>query len=194
MDMNQLTQKSIEALKSAETIANNHSHIEIEPDHLLLALLNQDGGVVARVFDKLGKPVSTMIRELETEVAKKPQVSGPGRQSGQVYVSQGTNQVLNAAEEQARKMQDQYISVEHLLLGMFALPRDNDVRQLFARYEVDKQQIEAIVQEVRDSQHVTSDHPESTYEALAQYGHDLVQDCIDNKLDPVIGQIGRAHV
>ena len=83
MDMNQLTQKSIEALKSAETIANNHSHIEIEPDHLLLALLNQDGGVVARVFDKLGKPVSTMIRELETEVAKKPQVSGPGRQSSQ---------------------------------------------------------------------------------------------------------------
>ncbi|WP_455126823.1 ATP-dependent chaperone ClpB [Pseudoramibacter alactolyticus] len=188
MDMNQLTQKSIEALKSAETIANNHSHIEIEPDHLLLALLNQDGGVVARVFDKLGKPVSTMIRELETEVAKKPQVSGPGRQSGQVYVSQGTNQVLNAAEEQARRMQDQYISVEHLLLGMFALPRDNDVRQLFARYEVDKQQIEAIVQEVRGSQHVTSDHPESTYEALAQYGHDLVQDCIDNKLDPVIGR------
>jgi ATP-dependent Clp protease ATP-binding subunit ClpB len=188
MDMNQLTQKSIEALKSAETIANNHSHVEIEPDHLLLALLDQEGGVVARVFDKLGKPAGTMIRELEAEIAKKPQVSGPGRQPGQVYVSQETNQVLNEAQEQARRMQDQYISVEHLLLGMFALPSGSDVRQLFARYEVDKQQIEAIVQEVRGSQHVTSDHPESTYEALAQYGHDLVQDCIDNKLDPVIGR------
>jgi ATP-dependent Clp protease ATP-binding subunit ClpB len=188
MDMNMLTQKSIEAVKEAETIALDHNAAEIEPEHLLLALLTQENGVVARIFERMGKSTYPVIEDLKKEIDAKPSISGPGREPGKVYINRGTDQVLNEAYKIAKQMEDQYISVEHILLGMFSLGASHSVVKLLERFGVTKQAVEAVLKDVRGGQKVTSDHPESTYEALAQYGHDLVQDCIDNKLDPVIGR------
>ncbi len=188
MDMNMLTQKSIEAIKSAEQIAIDNNHMEIEPDHVMLALLSQEGGIVSRILEKMGKSTLPLIEELKQEISQKPSVSGPGREPGKVYINQGTEQVLNDAYKKAKGMGDQYVSVEHLLLGMFVLPKENDVQKLLKHYNINENETKKIIEEVRGGQKVTSDHPESTYEALNQYGHDLVQDCIDNKLDPVIGR------
>ncbi|MBQ3334523.1 MAG: ATP-dependent chaperone ClpB [Eubacteriaceae bacterium] len=188
MDMNMLTQKTIEALKNAEQIALDHNHMEIEPDHLMLSLLSQEGGIVARLIEKLGKTTYPMIEELKKDIEKKPSVSGPGREPGKIYINQDTDKVLNEAYKRAKAMNDQYISVEHLLLGMFVLPADHNVRKLLSRHGIDEADVKNALSDLRGNQNVTSDHPESTYEALSQYGHDLVQDCIDNKLDPVIGR------
>jgi len=188
MDMNRLTQKSIEALKDAERIAIDHNHMEIEPDHLMLALLAQEGGIISRIMERMGKTTGPMMEDLKAEIAKKPSVSGPGREPGKVYINRGTDQVLNEAEKQAKAMGDEYVSVEHLLLGMFALPDSDKTRQFLNRYNISKTAVIDVIKDVRGGQHVTSDHPEATYEALKQYGHDLVQDCMDNKLDPVIGR------
>ncbi len=188
MDMNTLTQKSIEAVKSAEQIAIDHDHMEIEPEHLLLALLTQENGVVSRIFERMGKNTYPIIEELKGMLSNKPSVTGPGREPGKVYISRGTDQVLNEAYKEAKQMEDQYISVEHLLLGMYTLGKKNPGVELLERHGITKNEVLKVLKEVRGGQRVTSDHPETTYEALSQYGHDLVQDCMDNKLDPVIGR------
>lgn len=188
MDMNMLTQKSIEAVKDAEKIALDHNAPEIEPDHLLLALLTQENGVVSRIFERMGKSTYPIIEELKRLVANKPSISGPGREPGKVYISRDTEKVLNEAYKIAKNMDDQYISVEHILLGMFDLGKKSPVVELLGRHGITKASIDTVLNDVRGGQRVTSDHPETTYEALAQYGHDLVQDCMDNKLDPVIGR------
>ncbi|MDD4691508.1 ATP-dependent chaperone ClpB [Eubacterium aggregans] len=188
MDMNMLTQKSIEAVKDAEKIALDHNAPEIEPDHLLLALVTQENGVVSRIFERMGKATYPIIEELKRLVANKPSISGPGREPGKVYISRDTEKVLNEAYKIAKNMDDQYISVEHILLGMFDLGKKSPVVELLGRYGITKASIDTVLNDVRGGQKVTSDHPETTYEALAQYGHDLVQDCMDNKLDPVIGR------
>ncbi len=188
MDMNMLTQKSIEAVKDAEKIALDHNAPEIEPDHLLLALVTQENGVVSRIFERMGKSTYPIIEELKRLVANKPSISGPGREPGKVYISRDTEKVLNEAYKIAKNMDDQYISVEHILLGMFDLGKKSPVVELLGRHGITKASIDTVLNDVRGGQRVTSDHPETTYEALAQYGHDLVQDCMDNKLDPVIGR------
>jgi ATP-dependent Clp protease ATP-binding subunit ClpB len=188
MDMNAFTKKSLEAIKQAEMIASQHQHQQIESDHLMLALLTQEGGLVPRIMSRLNQPVNDMVREIEQEIDKRPSVSGPGTQQGQIYVSPEVNQILNEAFQIAQNMKDQYVSVEHLLLSMFSLSDSNDVKTLLNRHGISRSAVEKVVSEMRNGQNVTSDNPEETYEALKQYGHDLVQDCIDNKLDPVIGR------
>jgi ATP-dependent Clp protease ATP-binding subunit ClpB len=188
MDMNAFTKKSLEAIKQAEMTAAQHQHQQIEADHLMLALLTQEGGLVPRIMSRLNKPVNEMVSTIEKEIDKRPSVSGPGTQQGQIYVSPEVNQILNEAFQIAQNMKDQYVSVEHLLLSMFSLSESSDVKDLFNRYGIKRSDVEKVVSEMRNGQNVTSDNPEETYEALKQYGHDLVQDCIDNKLDPVIGR------
>lgn len=188
MDMNKMTVKSIEAVKEAERIALDHDNVEIEPAHLLLALMTQEGGVVPRIFKKLGKDTDQIIAALRADIEGKPSVSGPGREAGKVYISRQTEEVLNAAYKEAQKKGDQYVSVEMILLGFFALPKSNPVQQLFARFGVKRDEVVKVIDEIRGGQTVTSDNPESTFEALLQYGHDLIQDVEDNKLDPVIGR------
>lgn len=188
MDMNMLTQKSIEAVKNAEQIALDHDHMEIQPEHLLLSLMTQENGIVSRIFERLGKNSYPIIEELKGVIDSMPSVTGPGREPGKVYISRDTDQVLNDAYKEAKKMDDQYLSVEHILLGFFSLSKKNGALALLSRYGVTKNDVLNVLKDVRGSQRVTSDHPESTYEALTQYGHDLVQDSIDNKLDPVIGR------
>lgn len=187
MDMNMLTQKSIEAIKEAERIAVDNNHVEIEPEHLLLALMTQEKGIVSRLFERMGKNTYPMIEALKAGIANKPSVTGPGREPGKIYVSRAVDQALNDAYNEAKQMEDQYISVEHLLLGILDL-KNHSIIDFLKRYGVTKDDVLKVLKEVRGSQRVTSDHPEDTYEALSQYGHDLVQDCIDNKMDPVIGR------
>ena len=188
MDMNKMTVKSIEAVKEAERIALDHDHMEIEPAHLLLALMTQEGGVVPRVFKKMGKDDQQIIAALRADVEGKPSVSGPGREAGKVYISRETEEVLNAAYKEAQKKGDQYVSVEMVLMGFFSLPKSNPVQQLFARFGIKRDDTAKVVDEIRGGQTVNTDNPESTFEALLQYGHDLIQDVEDNKLDPVIGR------
>ena len=188
MDMNKLTQKSVEALKEAERTASEHNHVEIEPIHLLLALLNQDVGIVPRLFDSLGKNTPELINELKTMINRKPSVSGPGHEAGKVYINRNTEIVLNQAYKEAQKMEDEYVSVEHILLGYFKLKREEEAYRFLMDHEISKADILKVLKAVRGSQKVTSDHPESTYESLKQYGHDLVQASMENKLDPVIGR------
>ncbi|WKY45577.1 ATP-dependent chaperone ClpB [Eubacteriaceae bacterium ES2] len=188
MDMNLFTQKSLEAIKTAELLAGEYNHMEIEPEHLLMALITQENGVVGRIFDRLGKNSLSIVEDIKHELSRKPSVSGPGREPGKVYISADTDKVLNASYKEAKKLDDQYISVECILLGIFNLSKKSQALEILDRYGVKKAEIEAIINEVRGGQRVTSDHPENTYEALNQYGHDLVQDAKDNKLDPVIGR------
>jgi len=188
MDMNLFTQKSLEAIKTAELIAGEYNHMEIEPEHLLMGLITQENGVVGRIFDRLGKNSHTTAEELRREIGKKPSVSGPGREQGKVYVSSDTDKVLNESYKEAKKLDDQYISVECILLALYSLGKKSKVVEILERYGINKKDIENVLKEVRGGQRVVNDHPEVTYEALSQYGHDLVQDAIDNKLDPVIGR------
>lgn len=188
MDMNLFTQKSLEAIKTAELIAGEYNHMEIEPEHLLMGLITQENGVVGRIFDRLGKNSHTIAEELRREISKKPSVSGPGREQGKVYVSSDTDKVLNESYKEAKNLDDQYISVECILLALYSLGKKSKAVEILERYGINKKDIENVLKEVRGGQRVVNDHPEVTYEALSQYGHDLVQDAIDNKLDPVIGR------
>jgi ATP-dependent Clp protease ATP-binding subunit ClpB len=188
MDMNLFTQKSLEAIKTAELIAGEYNHMEIEPEHLLMGLITQENGVVGRIFDRLGKNSHTIAEELRREIGKKPSVSGPGREQGKIYISADTDKVLNESYKEAKKLDDQYISVECILLAIYSLGKKSKAVELLEHYGINKKDIENVLKEVRGGQRVVNDHPEVTYEALSQYGHDLVQDAIDNKLDPVIGR------
>ncbi|MGL4607428.1 MAG: ATP-dependent chaperone ClpB [Eubacteriaceae bacterium] len=188
MDMNLFTQKSLEAIKTGELIASEKQQVEIEPEHLLMALLTQENGVVGRIFDRLGKSTHHIVEELKNEINRKPSVSGPGREQGKVYISSDTEKILNDAYKEAKKLEDQYISVECILLGFYGLSKHTKSLEILERYGITKKEILDVLKEVRGGQRVVNDHPEVTYEALAQYGHDLVQDAKDNKLDPVIGR------
>ncbi|MDD3305770.1 MAG: ATP-dependent chaperone ClpB [Acetobacterium sp.] len=188
MDMNLFTQKSLEAIKTAELIAGEYNHMEIAPEHLLMGLITQENGVVGRIFDRLGKNSHTIAEELRREIGRLPSVSGPGREQGKVYVSADTDKVLNESYKEAKKLDDQYISVECILLALYSLGKKSKSVEILERYGIPKKDVENVLKEVRGGQRVVNDHPEVTYEALSQYGHDLVQDAIDNKLDPVIGR------
>lgn len=188
MDMNLFTQKSLEAIKTSELIAAEYNHMEIEPEHLLLGLVTQENGVVSRILDGLGKNTHAIAQSLRHVIEKKPSVSGPGREQGKVYISNDTEKVLNSAYKEAKKMEDQYISVECLLLGFFSLNDASKAVTILKEYEVGKSEILTMLKQIRGGQKVVNDTPENTYEALSQYGHDLVQDAKDNKLDPVIGR------
>ncbi|MDP2844423.1 MAG: Clp protease N-terminal domain-containing protein, partial [Acetobacterium sp.] len=188
MDMNLFTQKSLEAIKTAELIAGEYNHMEIEPEHLLMGLITQENGVVGRIFDRLGKNSHAIAEELRREIGRMPSVSGPGREQGKIYVSADTDKVLNESYKEAKKLDDQYISVECILLALYSLGKKSKAVETLDRYGIAKKEVENVLKEVRGGQRVVNDHPEVTYEALNQYGHDLVQDAIDNKLDPVIGR------
>jgi len=188
MDMNLFTQKSLEAIKTAELIAGEYNQMEIEPEHLLMGLITQENGIVGRIFDRLGKNSHTIAEELRSEIKRKPSVTGPGREQGKVYISTETDRVLNDAYKEAKKLDDQYISVECILLALYNLGKKSKTVEILERYAITKDEILNVLKEVRGGQRVVNDHPEVTYEALSQYGHDLVQDAKDNKLDPVIGR------
>jgi ATP-dependent Clp protease ATP-binding subunit ClpB len=187
MDMQKLTQKSQEAVQKAQARAVGFGHQQVDVGHLVLALLEQSDGLVPRLVQRLGAANDQLVQAIEGELRKKPRLSGPGFEAEKVYLTQEVAQVFTAAEQQAQKMRDEYVSVEHLFLAVLQHEK-NGLRDTFRKFQVDESKFLNALKEVRGNQRVQSANPEATYEALGKYGRDLVQMCKQGKLDPVIGR------
>ena len=187
MNLNQFTQKSLEAVQTAQTLAQTYGNQQIEQPHMMLALLQQENGLVPQLLTGMGITVPSFTVAVKAEVEKLPKVSGGGREAGKVYISQGVDRAMNTAEETAKSMGDEYVSVEHLLLALTETA-ESGMKELLRTYNVTKEGILKALSSVRGNQRVTSDNPEETYDALKKYGSDLVERARQNKLDPVIGR------
>jgi ATP-dependent Clp protease ATP-binding subunit ClpB len=187
MDVNRMTEKAQDVLRQAQTLAQRHGQQQIEVEHLAVALLSQDGGVAARVVEKAGASPSTLVQRLQQAIERLPRVSGGGTQAGQVYVSPRVNEVMNNAEAEARRMKDEFVSVEHLLLALAGV-KDGAVADALRAAGLTREKLEQATAAVRGGQRVTSPNPEGTYEALEKYGRDLTALAQQGKLDPVIGR------
>ena len=187
MNAQKYTQKSLEAIQSAQSIATEYGNQQIEQPHILLALLLAENGLIPQLLGNMGLTVPSFTAAVKAEVEKLPRVSGAGREQGKVYVAQDVDQALNAAESIAASMKDEYVSVEHLLLALVEHP-NSALKDLFRVYNVNKEGVLKALTAVRGNQRVTSDNPEETYDALKKYGTDLVERARQNKLDPVIGR------
>ncbi len=185
MNLQKYTQKSIEALRAAQSDATERGNSRLEPEHVFLALMRQEGGLIPELIKKVGVSPDAAIRELEDAINKLPRVSGPGAEG--LYISRACEETLNAAENEAEKMRDEYVSVEHIMLGLFDKPSDA-VRSVLRRTGLDRTAFLEALRSVRGNRQVTSDDPESTYDALKKYGQDLVELARAQKLDPVIGR------
>jgi ATP-dependent Clp protease ATP-binding subunit ClpB len=188
MDPNRLTDKAQEVVREAQALAQRHGQSQIEAEHLALALLSQDGGVASRVVEKAGASPAAVRQRLQQAVARLPRVSGPGAPAGQVYVSPRVNEVFNAAEAEAQRMKDEFVSVEHLLLALAEVVKDGPVAEAFRSAGLTREKLLEALAAVRGGQRVTSQNPEGTYEALEKYGRDLTALARQGKLDPVIGR------
>src|ERR1700761_5286426 len=188
MDINRFTQRSQEALQSAQTLAVRHGQQEVDSDHLLLALLDQQEGLVSRLLARMEVPVETLRGEAERELSRRPSVSGSGAESGKIYLTQRLQQVVVRAEDEAKRLRDEYVSVEHLLLGLIDEAQAGPAGRLLARHGVTRDSVLTALTAVRGNQRVTSATPEGAYEALSKYGTELVAEARRNKLDPVIGR------
>src|SRR3954447_3633802 len=188
MDLNRLTQKSQEALHDAQTKALRFGHQEVDGEHLLLALLEQNEGLVPPLLARAGADVDRLREDVEGELAKRPRVTGSGAEPGKVYVTQRLNALLEAAEKEARRLKDEYVSVEHLVVALLEEGSGSAAGRILARHGVTRDSFLTTLTEVRGSQRVTSATPEGTYEALAKYGRDLVADAAAGRLEPVIGR------
>jgi ATP-dependent Clp protease ATP-binding subunit ClpB len=186
VDPNRLTQKSQEALHDAQTKALRYGHTEVDVEHLLLALLDQPDGLVARLLERMDVDVGALRRATEEALERRPRVSGSG--SGQASVSRALGLLLDDAEQEATRLKDEYVSVEHLLLAMVAGGSRTAAGRLLAEQGVQRDAFLGVLTEVRGSQRVTSATPESSYEALEKYGRDLVAEARLGRMDPVIGR------
>ena len=185
MNLNQFTQKSVEAVQAAQQMASARQNQQIEQEHLLLALLEQQEGLIPQLMQKAGVDATSLRQKLAAAVERLPQVSGSG--AGQMYLSRDLEQALNEAEKIAREMHDEYTSVEHLMLGLFE-KTDDTLRSLFREAGLTKEKFMAALRQVRGNRTVTSDTPEETYDVLKKYGRDLTEAARAQKLDPVIGR------
>jgi len=188
VDPERLTQKTQEALQAAQTRALRHGHTEVEPEHLLVALLEQQGGLVPRLLAGMDVDVAALLADAEREVARRPRVSGPGAAPGQVYVSRALSELLDQAGQEAQRLRDDYVSVEHVVLAMIASGSANGAGRVLAKHGVTAERFMGVLAEVRGAQRVTSATPETAYEALEKYGRDLVEEARSGRLDPVIGR------
>ena len=186
MNFNNYTQKSIEAVQSAQQLAVQNSHQQMEQVHLLLALLRQEGGLIPQLLKKMDVTVESLEAAAEAELRKIPGVR-TSQAMDSFYVSADVQAAFNAAEQQAQTMKDEYVSVEHLFLGLLEAARGG-VKELFKTYQITKERVLKALQEVRGNQRVTTDNPEGTYDALEKYGTDLVKRAREQKMDPVIGR------
>jgi ATP-dependent Clp protease ATP-binding subunit ClpB len=187
MDQNRLTQKSQEALQQAQSAAARFGHQEADAEHLLLALLDQDGGLVLRLLTQAGVEPGGLRRDIEAELARRPKVTGPGAPPGQAFLTQRLARLLDAAEREANRLKDDYVSVEHLVLGLL---ESGAAGRILAAHGVTRETFLKVLTEVRGNQRVTSAMPEVAYEALEKYGQDLVAQAREDRLDPVIGRDG----
>ena len=191
MNIEKFTQKSIEAIQEAQSCAIRNQNMQIDQQHLLYALLNQEGGAVGQILKKAKIDTKRMASACDREIQRIPRVSGPGREMDKVYVSQSVDAALTEAEQQAQYMKDEYISVEHIMLGILERP-NGAIRSILSEFGLTKEAFLEALQKVRGNTRVTSENPEDTYEALLKYGVDLTEKArtekLDEKLDPVIGR------
>ena len=183
MNAEKYTQKTLDAVKTAQSMAQENGNQYLTPEHLLYALVDQDGGLIASLFGKMGVDCDGLLSELDTLIRRLPKVSGG---SGEVYASPETGKVLNLAEKTAEKLHDDYISVEHLMLAIFS-EGTSDVKQLLQSHGITRSRFTDELSKVKTAP-VTSDNPEETYDALKKYGTDLVERARSKELDPVIGR------
>ena len=187
MNANQYTKKTLEAIQAAQTMAQEHGNPQIEQVHLMLSLVEQEGGLIPQLMEHMGMTVASFQAAVRHEVEKLPKVSGGAREAGKIYIAQDVDRTLNAAESVASSMKDEYVSVEHLFLALLDTA-SGALKGLFQTYRVSREEVMKALAAVRGNQRVTSDNPEETYDALKKYGTDLVERARQNKLDPVIGR------
>ncbi|HWC86091.1 MAG TPA: ATP-dependent chaperone ClpB [Solirubrobacteraceae bacterium] len=188
MDPNRLTQKSQEALHDAQTKALRYGQTEVEPQHLLLALLDQPEGLIPRLLERAEVDFAALHAAIERAIEALPRMTGSGAGAGQVYVSRALSQILDDAEKEAQRLKDEYVSVEHILLAMIASGSRTGAGRVLREQGVTRERFLEILTQVRGSQRVTSATPEAAYEALEKYGVDLVTAARTGRLDPVIGR------
>ncbi len=186
MNVQKLTQKSIEAIQEAQKLASNYHNPQVEQEHLFLALVEQEGGLISSLLQKMGVDMQSIGQALEANIRRMPQITGSQPQ-GQIYISGELDAALNEAESQAAKMKDEFTSVEHLMLGILKKP-SSAVRDILSAYHVEEKLFREVLKQTRGNARVTSDNPESTYDVLSKYGQDLVELARQQKLDPVIGR------
>ncbi len=189
MNINQCTQKTVQAIQAAQRLAVEYQNQAIEQEHLLAALCQQEEGLIPQLLTKMGVEPGNFLAAAIDKVAALPHVTGSGRDPEKVYISGDLDRAFNAAEDQAKQMKDEYVSVEHVFLGMLQRP-GRAAAELFRQFGITQEKFMAQLSTVRGNQRVTSDDPESTYNALQKYGQDLVDMARKNKLDPVIGRDG----
>ena len=187
MNTNQYTQKTLEALQAAQQLAVEYQHNALEPEHLLHALASQEQGLIPQLLQKLNVDPGSFAAAVAEKLSALPRVSGSGRDPDKVYISQATDKVLSAAAREAKAMKDEYVSVEHVFLGLLDEPTQNTT-ELFRAFGIAKDKFLQQLTAVRGNQRVTTDNPEDTYNALQKYGQDLVDLARKQKLDPVIGR------
>ena len=187
MNAQKFTQKSLEAIQSAQSITVENGNQQLEQAHLLLALLQQENGLIPQLLKKMDVNLESILAAAKQEVGKLPKVSGPGREADKYYVSRGVDAALTKAENIADSMKDEYVSVEHLFLALLETA-EGGVKKIFTDYRIAKEAVLSALQSIRGNQRVTSDSPEDTYDALKKYGTDLVAQAREKKMDPVIGR------
>lgn len=187
MNIEKLTQKSLDALKKAQSLAGENGNNSVGEEHLLAALLSQPDGLTGEIIKNIGASPELLLSETEQEISKLPKISGSGYDPNNIYISSELNKALGNAEKQAEKMQDDYISVEHILLGLIQSPSDA-LKALFKKQNITESRVLDALKNIRGNQKVKSDNPEDTYDVLKKYGTDLVAKAREHKLDPVIGR------
>ena len=186
MNIQKFTQKSIEAIQNAQTISIENQNAQIEQEHLLLSLLEQENSLIKELIKKIGDE-EAIEHEVRRIVSNKPKMTGGARPNDGIYVSQDVDKIFADAETTAKKMKDEYVSVEHIMLSIFD-NANRELKDLFRTYNITKNEFLKVLSQVRGNTRVTTDNPEETYDVLKKYGQDLVQMAREQKLDPVIGR------
>ncbi|HVF88747.1 MAG TPA: Clp protease N-terminal domain-containing protein, partial [Blastocatellia bacterium] len=186
MDINRFTEKAQEAVRAAQTLATRYSNQQIEVEHLLLALLEQEGGLVPSILTRAGVNVEPLTAAVEAEINRMPKVTGPSGPVDQVYITARLNKAFVSAEDEAKRLKDDYVSVEHLLLAI--IDEGGPASRALKTAGASRDRVMQAMVQIRGRQKVTSQNPEATYEALERYGRDLTKMARQGKLDPVIGR------
>ena len=182
MNINKFTQNSLQAVQTCEKVAYEYGNQQIEQEHLLYALITQDDSLILKLLEKMNIQKELFINRVEEALQRRPKVQG-----GQVYIGQDLNKVLIHAEDEAKQMGDEYVSVEHLFLALVKYA-NKELKNLFKELGISREAFLQVLASVRGNQRVTSDNPEATYDTLNKYGQDLVERAREQKLDPVIGR------
>lgn len=188
MDIDKFTAKTQQALQDAQKTSLKFKHQDVDAEHLVYSLISQQQGLIPEILKKMGIQTSSLLADLEQELKKKPEVTGSGADESKIYITQRFNKLLLNSEVEAKKLKDEYISVEHIILALLENQEPKNVYEIFKKHQVTKDKFKTNLQSIKGHQKVTSQNPEDTYNVLEKYGRDLVKEAQNGKLDPVIGR------